>query len=595
MKLVKINSGDAFMSKKDFLLKFVIDDDFSNNSIKKYLKDHNLTKKDLLYKVLNLLHDRVSLSINIKNEYRLNIINKLADLLSILCEDIELNQADIDLCKKKIKDIRNILSPFLKKSKNKALIYSVELLDNIKLDKDIDSEQLISFIIKLINNKESVDIIRKFYTNKSEMLENDDSIFDCVFRKTLEALRTDNPDIYYYITLLKMFCNPNIKKEKYLKELDDVSETHNIFNKEIYQIIHRSKDYHTCEEILDKYKINTHMPNGPIIYPKASVNNDRIITIDSTKTTLKDDGLSIKKDGNKFIVGIHIADGGKCIEPGSEIDLAAKNNFKCLYMENSTRTSMLSSCVEEKLSFKKGKTRPSITLNVVLNDSGDLIDYYITQNDIIVTDSLSYFESEKILNHVSTSDLEQSLSELFLLANTLEKRATLRDQYWNKKQENRITEKSRNTKSDIIVRQFMILYNILFAKIAKEEGIPFIFRTQDREYISTLINDMNIPRTSQIDKILEGIYLNGKYSAECAPHFGLGEEAYSHSSNPLRRYPDLYNQYLAHMFYFNDKKIDFDYDEFISFVEYANQRSIELSLLNAEFNKEAKLVRRKNS
>lgn len=182
-----------------------------------------------------------------------------------------------------------------------------------------------------------------------------------------------------------------------------------------------------------------------------------------------------------------------------------------------------------------------------------------------------------------------------MLANTLEKRATLRDQYWNKKQENRITEKSRNTKSDIIVRQFMILYNILFAKIAKEEGIPFIFRTQDREYISTLINDMNIPRTSQIDKILEGIYLNGKYSAECAPHFGLGEEAYSHSSNPLRRYPDLYNQYLAHMFYFNDKKIDFDYDEFISFVEYANQRSIELSLLNAEFNKEAKLVRRKNS
>ena len=35
---------------------------------------------------------------------------------------------------------------------------------------------------------------------------------------------------------------------------------------------------------------------------------DKIITIDNFNTRINDDGISFKKDGNNFIIGIHIAD-----------------------------------------------------------------------------------------------------------------------------------------------------------------------------------------------------------------------------------------------------------------------------------------------
>lgn len=584
------------MSKKDSLLKFVNDGNFSNEDIEIYITNHCLNKKTFLYNVMNLLYDKVSSSMSTKNDYRLNTINRTSDLLYILCRNIELNKEDVEVCNKQICEIVQILKPYLKKSRNKSLSYTIELLESIKLDNEIDIKKLNSLIIKLIDNKENLDIIKKFICcNKNTIVENDTTLFDYVFSKTIDSLKNNNEDIYYYISLLSLFYSSNIKKDKCISELDQNSNIDNPFSKEIYQIIHGCKSYNSCEEILEKYKINANIPNCPITIKKTAINNDRIITIDSTKTILKDDGLSIKKDGNKYIVGIHITDAGKCIDIGSDIDLIARNNFKCLYMENSTRTNMLPSNVENKLSFKKGVRRPSLVINVVLNDSGDILDYYITQNDIKITDSLTYIQSEQILDHVSISDLDKSLSELFMLASILEEKSNIRSKYWDKKQANRTTEKSRNTKSDIIVRQFMVMYNILIAKIAKEENIPFIYRTQSEEYITQAVKDLNFSKNDQLNKILEGIYLSGEYSTLCAPHFGLGEEAYSHSSNPLRRYTDLYNQYLIHMFILKDKKISFNYEEFLSLIEYSNQRSKELSLLNSEFNKEAKLIRKKNT
>lgn len=58
----------------------------------------------------------------------------------------------------------------------------------------------------------------------------------------------------------------------------------------------------------------TNIPNGPLIKPSKKDCNDIIISIDGNKTFLRDDGLSVRKDGNKYIVGIHVADAAAAIE-----------------------------------------------------------------------------------------------------------------------------------------------------------------------------------------------------------------------------------------------------------------------------------------
>ena len=131
------------------------------------------------------------------------------------------------------------------------------------------------------------------------------------------------------------------------------------------------------------------------------------------------------------------------------------------------------------------------------------------------------------------------------------------------------------------------------AKIANEEKIPFIYRKQDDEYISSIVQELGMYVDDYTKKILDNIYLESVYSTVPSKHAGLGYPYYSHSSDPLRRYPDFYNQYLFHQFYFKNMECDFDEDEFKELVESFNQRSVELSLMKGEFEREARLTKKK--
>lgn len=262
---------------------------------------------------------------------------------------------------------------------------------------------------------------------------------------------------------------------------------------------------------------------------------------------------------------------------------------------NGTRTRMFPSKVESELSLNEGKTRRAITLYVVLNDSGEILDYYIEKNNIIISRNLTYLQSEAILNHIGSDELERNILDLLMLARALEKRNVRKEQYWEKKEQSKKLDNFRKLKSDVIVREFMGLYNLLTARTAKEEGIPFIYRVQDEEYISKMIEEMGMYVDDYTKKILANIYLESKYSATPSLHAGLGYTEYAHASDPLRRYPDFYDQYLFHQFYFKDMPCDFKQEEFEKLIQYCNQRSIELSLMRGEFNREARLTKKKIS
>lgn len=579
------------MSSDARIFNFILYGNFTDESIKNYMDDCQVNMTQLLRDAYRALQTNVNNIIN--DEYHTAIIKNGVDLFCLLCDKLNFNKDEVEINRKRIKKLREPILAFLKSNSNSTLLDAANQLDEVVLDKNIDADALVTLIRKLIDNKEDVDIIKKFLNiNKEALTRKNNELFDYVFFKAMIALETESRDVYYYITLLKLLYTSKVNKDKYLRHLHNSTSKNNLFSYEIYLIINGVKRGLSTDEILEKYGIMTNIPNGPLIKPSKKDCNDIIISIDGNKTFLRDDGLSVRKDGNKYIVGIHVADAAAAIEKNSELDLNARNNYECKYM-NGTRTRMFPSKVESELSLNEGKTRRAITLYVVLNDSGEILDYYIEKNNIIVSRNLTYLQSEAILNNTGSHELERSILNLLMLAQALEKRNTRKEQYWEKKEQSKKLDNFRKLKSDVIVREFMGLYNLLTARTAKEEGIPFIYRIQDEEYITKTVEDMGMYVDDYTKKILANIYLESKYSVTPSLHAGLGYTEYAHASDPLRRYPDFYDQYLFHQFYFKDMPCDFVQEEFEELVQYCNQRSIELSLMRGEFNREARLTKKK--
>ena len=88
-----------------------------------------------------------------------------------------------------------------------------------------------------------------------------------------------------------------------------------------------------------------------------------------------------------------------------------------------------------------------------------------------------------------------------------------------------------------------------------------------------------------------GLYLDSKFSVSPRYHAGIKTDIYTQSTDPLRKYPDLYNQQLLHKFYFGDIDFAFDYEEFRNNVEYFNQRNRDLTMMKAEYNRGMRLTK----
>lgn len=579
------------MSSDPRIFNFILYGNFTNEAIDLYLEDTGCSKRLMLKDVYRALLTDLNTFKN--DDYHTTIIKNGVDLFCLLCDTINFTRGEVDVNRKRIKKLREPILIILKDNSNSTLLDSANQLDEIVLDKNIDADALTKLIITLIDKKEDVDIIKKFLNiNKETLMTKNNELFDYVFFKAIRALETESRDIYYYITLLKLLYSSKIDKDKYLRFLHNSTSKNNLFSYEIYLIINGVKRGLSTDEILEKYGIITNIPNGPIIKVKGLARDENIITIDGTKTFLRDDGLSIRKDGNKYIVGIYVADAARSIPKNSDLDLNAKNNYKCLYWKGS-RTRMFPSKVENALSLNEGKQRGVITLYVVLNDSGEILDYYIENNNIVVSQNLTYMQTEDILEHLYTNGFERRINELFTIAKALECKNQNKEAYWQKKERSKKLEKYQKLKSDVIVREFMSLYNFLTSKIAKDEGIPFYYRIQDDEYISGIVEDMGMYVDDYTRKILDNVYLESVYSTVPSKHAGLGYPYYGHSSDPLRRYPDFQNQYLFHQFLFKDMECDFDEYEFEEMAKYFNQRSIELSLMKGEFERETRLIKKK--
>ena len=189
------------MTEKEKIKKFVDKYDFTEQGIDEFVKSLNITRNKLAELLLNELND-ISNKLSDDN-FKVNIyFYKLIKLITIIVNSCNFNQTESKRIKLKIKNIREKLLALY----NNSYVNSANALDELIVDKNNDVSSLLIIIKELINRHEDTNIIKKFVaSNKETLIRNNCELFDIAFNKALASHKKSTDDIYYYITLLKIF------------------------------------------------------------------------------------------------------------------------------------------------------------------------------------------------------------------------------------------------------------------------------------------------------------------------------------------------------------------------------------------------------
>ncbi len=318
---------------------------------------------------------------------------------------------------------------------------------------------------------------------------------------------------------------------------------------------------------------------------RLDLRDEIIFTIDGADTKDIDDAISVKRNGDGYELGVHIADVSHYVKPKSELDNDAFERGTSIYYANKVIPMLPKELSNGICSLNPNENRLAFSCLMKIDSEGQLVSYKFSKTVIKSRVKGVYSEINKILSGDADDEILQKydgLTETISLMSELAKILTRNKLGRGAPQietietklcidENDvcvdIAEKTRG-ESELIIEEFMLMANISAAKLAKENAIPFVYRVHEdpssekiEELISILLL-LNIvpPKFSSVkpshlaeilektkgtpySKIVNNMVLRSmakaKYSDEPLGHFGLVVEDYSHFTSPIRRYPDL--------------------------------------------------------
>ena len=263
-------------------------------------------------------------------------------------------------------------------------------------------------------------------------------------------------------------------------------------------------------------------------------------TIDGPLTRDFDDALSMEVTADGILLGIHIADVAGAISPDSVLDREASQRGSSLYLARRQIPMMPQDLSQDTLSLREGCERPAISLLCRLDEEANLIDYRFTSSLVKVQRQLTYdqvndlYVKEGLLErmHQVSQKLRQKRIEqgaLILSLPEMVVRIGLDSSL-------HLAMVDQETPSRTMVAELMILYNWLAARFCRDNQIPILYRSQEEP-------------SERLSKDEAGYYyfvfkqrrkLNPlMLDTQPRPHTGLGLDAYTNASSPIRRYLDL--------------------------------------------------------
>ncbi len=310
-----------------------------------------------------------------------------------------------------------------------------------------------------------------------------------------------------------------------------------------------------------------------------------MVTIDGEDAKDLDDAVSLSRDGEDFLLGVHIADVTNYVQENSALDREALKRGTSVYLVDRVIPMLPHRLSNGICSLNAGENRLALSCLMRIDAAGEVKDYRIVESVICVDRRMTYTSVKKILEDKDPEerkkyeDFVPMFEEMEILSGILrakrKKRGSIDFDFPETKivldKEGRpvdVKPYERNTATKII-EDFMLLANETVAQHFYWMELPFVYRTHDnpdpekinqlgifisnfgygiktakeevhpKEIQKLLGKAEGTPEEALISRLALRSMKQARYSVDCTGHFGLACKYYCHFTSPIRRYPDL--------------------------------------------------------
>ena len=268
-----------------------------------------------------------------------------------------------------------------------------------------------------------------------------------------------------------------------------------------------------------------------------------VFTIDGPTTRDFDDGLHLEKQGENYLVGIHIADVGLYVKQGTALFDEALKRGTSIYLPEKHLSMLPPALSEIKLSLLKDQDRPALSFLVLLSPTAEVLKFEIVHSVVSVKQQLTYHEADQLVKK------DKILAPLAALSVLLRQRRVnngalllpMPELNINIREDDsiEISSSAADTPSRVLVAEFMILANTLGAQFVAEREAPGLFRCQP-EPRQRIIDGFE----KDIIKVIQQRKRLSPMSLLTTPkgHSCVGAPQYTTVTSPIRRLLDLIMQ-----------------------------------------------------
>ncbi len=309
------------------------------------------------------------------------------------------------------------------------------------------------------------------------------------------------------------------------------------------------------------------------------------VTIDGEDAKDLDDAITLTKEGDKYCLGVHIADVTNYVQEHSALDVEALKRGTSVYLVDRVIPMLPHILSNGICSLNAGSDRLTLSCVMWIDEKGNIVDHQISESVIRVDRRMSYTSVKRILTDKDPQEI-QEYKELVPMFELMEELAALLRKRRRKRgsidfdfpeskiildQEGKPVEikpYERNVATRII-EDFMLAANETVAEDFFWQEIPFVYRSHENPdpeklmKLALFINNFGYSihlgqeeiHPKEVQKLLDKIegseeedliarltlrsMKQAKYTVGSEGHFGLAAKYYCHFTSPIRRYPDL--------------------------------------------------------
>ena len=363
---------------------------------------------------------------------------------------------------------------------------------------------------------------------------------------------------------------------------------------------------------------------------RLDLRNSLCITIDGDDSRDYDDAISITKEKDGYILGVHIADVTHYVKRGDLLDIEAYERGTSVYLPDKVLPMLPAQLSNGACSLNEGEDKYTLSCIMHIDNQGNVVDYKIANSVICSAHRMTYkqvtrlLELENVLEHedkqksnthFDDKELQEKYADIIpmcrdfaALTKLLIAKRKNRGSIDLDIEESQITvhdgkiaiEKYERTFAHRMIEEAMVLANETVAQFVEKKGFPFVYRVHEKPSTEkaanflTFLHGMGIPANFDIENVQPHDYANilkklendklqsvvhrvmlrsmskARYSHTNCGHFGLASISYSHFTSPIRRYPDLLiHRIIKHILSGEEKQLQ----SFKTFVERASQQS----------------------